>query len=309
MTMLLLGMTIFVMLGFIGCLLRRNRKMYHTIDMMLDEVLDDEKITESDICEGEISALAAKVKQVQEKVALSVSEAEMEREAVKQLISNLSHQVKTPLSVIVMYQEMLADESLDVETRKMFTLKMKKQVDKLEWILGALFKMVELEQNAVVFDAEPLLLRETLIDAIGAVMDKVAAKDQSLNILPFNDVLVWHNRRWTIEVFINLLENAIKYTPQGGKITIDVQTLEMYTKISILDTGCGIREEEKATVFQRFYRGKDVEHIEGSGLGLALSRLILSREKGYITVESKYGEGSTFSVFLQNCHNNDVDLS
>ena len=134
---------------------------------------------------------------------------------MKQLISNLSHQVKTPLSVIVMYQEMLADESLDVETRKVFAVKMKKQVDKLEWILGALFKMVELEQNAVVFDAEPLLLRETLIDAIGAVMDKVAAKDQSLNILPFNDVLVWHNRRWTIEVFINLLENAIKYTVQG----------------------------------------------------------------------------------------------
>ena len=134
---------------------------------------------------------------------------------MKQLISNLSHQVKTPLSVIVMYQEILADESLDVETRKVFAVKMKKQVDKLEWILGALFKMVELEQNAVVFDAEPLLLRETLIDAIGAVMDKVAAKDQSLNILPFNDVLVWHNRRWTIEVFINLLENAIKYTVQG----------------------------------------------------------------------------------------------
>lgn len=215
MTMLLLGMTIFVMIGFIGGLWRRNRRMYRAIDMMLDEILDDEKITESDICEGEISALAAKVKRVQEKVASSVSEAEKEREAVKQLISNLSHQVKTPLSVIVMYQEMLADESLDVETRKVFAVKMKKQVDKLEWILGALFKMVELEQNAVVFDAEPLLLRETLIDAIGAVMDKVAAKDQSLNILPFNDVLVWHNRRWTIEVFINLLENAIKYTVQG----------------------------------------------------------------------------------------------
>ena len=112
MTMLLLGMTIFVMIGFIGGLWRRNRRMYRAIDMMLDEILDDEKITESDICEGEISALAAKVKRVQEKVASSVSEAEKEREAVKQLISNLSHQVKTPLSVIGMYQEMLADESL-----------------------------------------------------------------------------------------------------------------------------------------------------------------------------------------------------
>lgn len=118
MTMLLLGMTIFVMIGFIGGLWRRNRRMYRAIDMMLDEILDDEKITESDICEGEISALAAKVKRVQEKVASSVSEAEKEREAVKQLISNLSHQVKTPLSVIVMYQEMLADESLDEKLAK-----------------------------------------------------------------------------------------------------------------------------------------------------------------------------------------------
>lgn len=309
MTMLLLGIIILVMLGFIGYLWRRNRQMYHAIDVMLDEVLDDEKITELDICEGEISALAAKAKRVQEKVVLSVSEAEKEREAVKQLISNLSHQVKTPLSVLVMYQEMLNEESLDIETRIAFGAKMKKQVDKLEWILGALFKMVELEQNAVVFDAEPLLLRQTLIDALGAVMDKIAAKNQSLNILPFDDVLVWHNRRWTIEVFINLLENAIKYTSQGGKITINVQTMEMYTQISISDTGCGIHEEERTAIFQRFYRGKDVENVEGSGLGLALSRLILSREKGYITVESKYGEGSTFSVFLQNCHNNDVDLS
>ncbi|MEE0510599.1 MAG: HAMP domain-containing sensor histidine kinase [Peptococcaceae bacterium] len=309
MTTLLLSIAMLVMLGLIGYLWRRNRQMYRAIDVMLDEVLDDERITELDICEGEISALAAKVKRVQEKVEFSVSEAEKEKEAVKQLISNLSHQVKTPLSVLVMYQEMLNDESLDVETRKIFVAKMKKQVEKLEWILGALFKMVELEQNAVVFDAKPLPLRQTVIDAAGAVMDKIAAKDQSLNILPFDDVLVWHNRRWTIEVFINLLENAIKYTPQGGKITIYVQMMELYTKISVSDTGCGIREDEKNTIFQRFYRGKDAEHIEGSGLGLALSRLILSREKGYITVESKYGEGSTFSVFLQNCHNNDVDLS
>ena len=106
-----------------------------------------------------------------------------------------------------------------------------------------------------------------------------------------------------MEVFVNLLENAMKYTEKGGSISIRVKAYELYTEIQISDNGRGIRQEELTDIFKRFYRSPEVENMEGSGIGLYLANLILEKEKGYITVLSEYGKGSCFSVFLQNCKN------
>ncbi|HJC89916.1 MAG TPA: HAMP domain-containing histidine kinase [Candidatus Mediterraneibacter excrementigallinarum] len=282
---------------------RRNRKMYRTIDRMLDEILDGEPISQSDIREGEISVLASKAKRVKEKVDLGISTAEEEKEQVKSLISNMSHQLKTPLAGLMMYREMLEDEGLDEETRKRFLGKMKGQSEKIDWILKSLFKMVNLEQGAVVFEAEALPVRDTILDAVTAVLDRADQRNIRILTEPFEDRLLWHNRKWTAEVLVNLLENAVKYTEPGGCITISVNPMEMYTEIAVRDTGRGIRKEELNEIFKRFYRSRDVENIEGSGIGLYLSRLILEQEKGYMTAESVLGEGSKFSVFLQNCQN------
>lgn len=294
-----------------GCLYgwRRNRKMYRVIDRMMDEILDGEPVSWSDIREGEISALASKAKRIQEKVDGSILRAEEEKEQVKSLISNMSHQLKTPLAGLMMYREMLEDENLDEKTRRRFLNKMKQQSEKIDWILKSLFKMVNLEQGAVVFEAEPLSAKETILDAVTAVLDRADRKEIRIFTEPFEDRLLWHNRKWTAEVLVNLLENAVKYTEKGGTVTIYVKPLEIYTEIGIRDTGMGIRKEELSDVFQRFYRSKDVENLEGSGIGLYLSRLILEREKGYITVDSEYGKGSTFSVFLQNCQKPEGELS
>ena len=281
----------------------RNRKMYRTIDRMLDEILDGEPVSQSDIREGEISVLASKAKRVKEKVDLGISTAEEEKEQVKSLISNMSHQLKTPLAGLMMYREMLEDENLDEETRKRFLGKMKGQSEKIDWILQSLFKMVNLEQGAVVFEAEALPVRDTILDAVTAVLDRADRRNIRILTEPFEDRLLWHNRKWTAEVLVNLLENAVKYTEPGGRITISVCPMEMYTGIAVRDTGRGIRQEELTEIFKRFYRSRDVENIEGSGIGLYLSRLILEHEKGYMTAESELGEGSKFSVFLQNCQN------
>ena len=281
----------------------RNRKMYRTIDRMLDEILDGEPVSQSDIREGEISALAAKAKRIQEKVDSGIIRAEEEKEQVKSLISNMSHQLKTPLAGLMMYREMLENEGLDVETRRRFLEKMKGQSEKIDWILQSLFKMVNLEQGAVVFEAEALPVRDTILDAVTASLDKADRREIEILTEPFEDCILWHNRKWTAEVLVNLLENAVKYTEPGGRITISVRPMEMYTEIAVSDTGRGIRQEELTEIFKRFYRSRDVENIEGSGIGLYLSRLILEHEKGYITAASVPGEGSTFSVFLQNCQN------
>lgn len=275
--------------------------MYRTIDRMLDEILDGEPISQSDIREGEISVLASKAKRVKEKVDLGISTAEEEKEQVKSLISNMSHQLKTPLAGLMMYREMLEDEGLDEETRKRFLGKMKGQSEKIDWILKSLFKMVNLEQGAVVFEAEALPVRDTILDAVTAVLDRADQRNIRILTEPFEDRLLWHNRKWTAEVLVNLLENGVKYTEPGGCITISVNPMEMYTEIAVRDTGRGIRKEELNEIFKRFYRSRDVENIEGSGIGLYLSRLILEQEKGYMTAESVLGEGSKFSVFLQNC--------
>ena len=175
--------------------------------------------------------------------------------------------------------------------------------------MQSLFKMVNLEQGAVVFESGPLPVKATILDAVTAVWDRADGRNISIVTEPFEDRILWHNRKWTAEVLVNILENAVKYTSPGGSITIRVHSTEMYTEIAVQDTGRGIRPEELTEIFKRFYRSRDVENLEGSGIGLYLSRLILEREKGYLTASSVPGEGSTFSIFLQNCQNLNQNLS
>ena len=278
----------------------QKRKMYQLIDQMLEKVLNREKIEISDIQEGQLSALASKVIRVQEKLEYEVNQAQKEKEQVKCLISNMSHQLKTPLSNVVMYRDLLELEP-EAEQRANFLERMKIQLDKLDWILQSLFKMVKLEQGVIQFETEQSSLKETLLSALNSTYDKAEKKEICIITKPFKDCLLMHNRKWTAEVFSNILENAIKYSEKGSKIEIQVNSLELFTEIRFQDHGMGIKKEELTNIFQRFYRSKEAENKEGSGIGLYLSRMILEKEKGYMTVTSDYGKGSCFSVFLQNC--------
>lgn len=278
----------------------QKRRMYQLIDQMLEQVLNREKIEISDIQEGKISALASKVIRVQEKLEYEVNQAQKEKEQVKCLISNMSHQLKTPLSNVVMYRDLLELEP-EAEQRANFLERMKIQLEKLDWILQSLFKMVKLEQGVIQFETEQSSLKETLLSALNSTYDKAEKKEICIVTKPFEDCLLMHNRKWTAEVFSNILENAIKYSEKGSKIEIQVNPLELFTEIRFQDYGMGIKKEELTKIFQRFYRSKEAENKEGSGIGLYLSRMILEKEKGYMTVTSDYGKGSCFSVFLQNC--------
>lgn len=281
----------------------QKRRTYRMIDRLLDNVLNQETIEDSDVKEGEYSALVSKIKQIQEVLGSHIQNAEKEKEQVKSLVSNMSHQLKTPLANLSLYGEILGGNEMTPKQKEEFSGKMQRQIEKLSWIVESLSKMVKLEQNIDGFEVQNIGIKQTLLEAVDTVYDKLEKKEMDLVLEPFEDRLLYHNRKWTVEVFVNLLENALKYTQKGGRILISVKSYELYTEISFSDTGQGIRQEEMTDIFKRFYRSPEVENMEGSGIGLYLSKLILEKEKGYITAASQYGKGSRFSVFLQNCKN------
>ncbi len=283
--------------------IREKRKTYRRIDELLDRVLNQEIILDSDVKEGEYSALVSKIKQIQEVLENHARSAETEKEQVKSLVSNMSHQLKTPLANLSLYAEILGKSELSKERKNEFFSKMQRQIEKLNWMVESLSKMVKLEQNLDDFEIKNTKIRQTILDSVDTVYEKLEKKDIQLDMESFEDRFLYHNRKWTVEVFVNLLENAIKYTEKGGFISIRVKSYELYTEIQIYDNGRGIRQEELTDIFKRFYRSPEVENMEGSGIGLYLCNLILEKEKGYITAISEYGKGSCFSVFLQNCKN------
>ena len=281
-------------------LIRANRTLYRHADQMLDAAFNQTPIAQSGIKEGPVSALADKAEKVRQLFMLEVEQAQQEKEQVKQLISNMSHQLKTPLANLMMYQEMLKAPDLTQDQRQRFTDKMESQTEKINWIVQSLFKMARLEQNAIDFQVSPLPIQDTIMEAIGAVYEKARKKNLLIEQKNRENPILLHNQSWTAEALVNLLENAVKYTEEGGSISIEVTPLEMYTEIAVSDTGIGVPPSEYQAVFQRFYRGSNARQAEGSGIGLYLSRLILEKEKGYLTLSAGREKGSCFTVLLPN---------
>ena len=154
----------------------QKRQTYRKIDRLLDSVLTEEEIIYSDVEEGEFSALVSKIKQIQEVLDSHVQNAEAEKEQVKSLVSNMSHQLKTPLANLSLYGEILGREEISSERRKEFVDKMGRQIDKLNWMIESLSKMVKLEQNIEGFEADDLEIRQTILDSVDAVYEKMEKK-------------------------------------------------------------------------------------------------------------------------------------
>lgn len=248
------------------------------------------------------SKIAAQLRIILERTEYEKSLAKLEKDEIAALLSDLSHQLKTPLSNLTMYSELLKDDELTKEERMEFTTKICEQTSKMEWLTKMLIQISRLEVGVIEFEAVSNELRETLCDSISFIYPATMAKNITIEVDEFKDCMLLHSRKWTKEVFVNLFDNAIKYSPENSKIRVSVVPMELYTKIMIIDEGIGIPKEEYNQIFKRFYRGKQVQEKEGTGLGLYLAQLIVSKEGGYITVDSEIGKGSVFSVFLLNCH-------
>lgn len=254
----------------------------------------------SDVLETRESRVISQLQRILSGVKFSERQAMEEKSQVMKLISDLSHQLKTPLANIMMNMELLQDAALEEERRKEFLVHTKSQADKMQWLMTDLLKASRLENGMIRFDAEYTGIKETVAMAVSSVFAQASSKKMEVIVEDFQDFNLYHNPKWTAEAMSNILENAVKYSPENSSIRITLDRLDIYTKITISDEGIGIPHSDFNSIFKRFYRGKEVEKQEGNGLGLYLAQLILQCEKGYITVSSHVGKGSSFSLFLLN---------
>ena len=221
-----------------------------------------------------------------------------ERRELQTLVSDISHQVKTPVANLKMVTDTLLAKPVTEQERRDFLQGIRSQTDKLEFLVQSMGKASRLETGAVTLEKKDAPLLDTLAQAMSGIVYGAEQKGISVEVQCPDDLRVSHDSKWTAEALFNLLDNAVKYTPAGGRICVSVEQWEMYVKLDVADTGKGIPESRQAAIFRRFYREEAVHDQPGVGIGLYLAREIVTRQGGYIKVTSEPGRGSTFSVFL-----------
>ena len=221
-----------------------------------------------------------------------------ERADLQELISDISHQVKTPIANLKMINNTLLENEVPPQKQKEFLTAQASQLDKLDFLMQAMIKTSRLETGVISLEQKQQPVYDTLAAALGGILLNAEKKQIDVQVECPEHLDARHDRKWTSEALFNILDNAVKYTPAGGQIRVSVEGWEMYVKIDIADTGIGISEQHQGAIFKRFYREDAVHDVEGIGIGLYLAREIVTLQEGYIRVASEIGQGSTFSVFL-----------
>lgn len=276
------------------------RKKVHNTVNQLNEMLDaamDGSFTANTFDESVGSALETKLAQFLSSHVVSSNQLQADKRKINELISDISHQTKTPISNIVLYTQLLHEYDLPQDSLPCIDA-LSSQADKLNFLIQSLVTVSRLETGLITVTPTNSSLHKLLILATKQASPTAQAKQITINLPRDENIYASFDLKWTVEALFNIIDNAVKYTNQGDHIDISVTTYEFFCRIDIKDHGIGIAEDEQSAVFRRFYRSPAVSMQEGVGLGLYLAREIIATEGGYIKLSSQVSVGSTFSIFL-----------
>ena len=274
------------------------RRTVRRLDRMLSTAIDG-GFGEESFDESAPSALESRMARFLNGSARSLRGVQRQRESIQRLLSDISHQTKTPLANLKLYSSLLMEEELTPRQREQAQVILQ-QSEKLSFLIETLVKLSRLETDvlAVTPKSQPLspLLERAASQAKAAAERKGIALQ--LHLQQQAEMRALYDLRWTAEALGNLLDNAVKYTPPDGCIQVSATQYELFCRIDVRDNGIGVAEEEQAQIFGRFYRGRQVREQEGLGIGLYLAREIAQKQGGYLKLSSRPGQGSTFSLYL-----------
>lgn len=233
---------------------------------------------------------------------LSKERTEEERDRIKALISDISHQIRTPLANIKLYSELLEETKFQDDNAAAMSRQIKNQADKLEFFMKELIRSSYLETDMITLQIKTVAADEIVEKAMQQT--EMAAMKKGISIsFEESGLTCLADSGWTVEAVSNILANAVKYSPEQTHVRIWIVPYELFLCIHVQDKGMGIREEEQGMIFKRFYRSPEAAGEKGLGIGLYLAREIIAKQGGYIKVNSETGKGATFSIFLKICQN------
>lgn len=274
---------------------RKEKRILSQMNEMLDEAIRGD-FSERDFDESLLSSVETKLSHYLSASAVSAKNLNEERSKIKTLIGDISHQTKTPLSNILLYTQLLEELEPSQECRACITA-LNGQAKKLQALIEALVKLSRLETGIITLNPKKAPIQPVFENLAETFQPMASGKNLILAFEKTRETAVF-DPKWTEEAVGNLLDNAIKYTPENGTVNISVIPYELFCRIDVTDNGMGIPEGEQIKIFGRFYRGAAAWESDGVGIGLYLVRQIASGQGGYVKVKSAPGKGSTFSIFL-----------
>ena len=298
MSIVLHGATIVVMIGaviMVWYYRQHTKRILKQMDAMLEQAISGD-FQECLFDESLQSVIEAKLSDYLSASMVSTQNLQEEKDKIKTWIADISHQTKTPIANILLYTQLLKEQQLSAECMS-YVETLEVQTEKLQRLIEALVKTSRLETGILCMHPRNQKLCPMLEEAVRQYENKAKEKKIELRLKNTMAEAVF-DAKWTNEAVCNLIDNAIKYTSEGGQVSICVIPYELFCRIDVCDTGVGITEAEQAKIFARFYRGSQQYEQEGVGIGLYLTRQIMEGQGGYVKVSSKLGEGSVFSLFL-----------
>ncbi|TXK84851.1 sensor histidine kinase KdpD [Paenibacillus sp. N3.4] len=283
----------------LGCSLLFTRSRYQEIEKLsgyLRQISSgDYSLDVRDNREGEISILKNTIYKVT--VMLSEQSALLHKDKIHltDAISDISHQLKAPLTSMMVMADLLDDPQLPEAKRSEFTRNIRIQLERLDWLVSSLLKLSKIDAGTVQFKKDQVMVAKLIEKALQPVLIPIDIKEQTISIKGEDNVSFLGDLNWTTEAIINVLKNGVEHTQVGGTIAISFSENPLFTEISIQDNGKGISKEEIPSIFKRFYKGKGAG--EGSsGIGLSMAHSIITKQNGDIDVQSEVDKGSQFRI-------------
>lgn len=219
-----------------------------------------------------------------------------EKKYLATTLSDISHQLKTPLTSLFVFNEILKQDNLYLKTRKEILEKSEKQLERIKWLITSLLKMSQLDSGSITLQKDKVNLQKLINESCEPFLISLDLKNVKLQINIDKKAFIICDKNWTIEAISNIVKNALEHVKENGTITIQSITNPIYLKLEIIDDGEGIKAEEINHIFERFYHGN--KNKDSIGIGLNMSKMIIEKQKGHIEVESKLNKGTKFSIYF-----------